>query len=223
MPLIITVANAKGGVGKSTITYCLACYYSERGASCAVLDEDIQQSISDAIEQFQERGDDVSVSLIDRTKLKSYKDLADPQKYPYDIIFIDSPPVLTTQLEAIYDLSDMILIPIKPSINDYNSLMRSKDYIKEAMNRNPDLLTAIVINMAVSSSTIQDNFREAFQDEDRIKVLKTQLAQRVIYTKYPLLTHSLFKTKDTAAKREMAELANEIYYTLEFSRKNKKS
>ena len=214
MSLIITVANAKGGVGKSTIAYCLACYYSERGASCAVLDEDIQQSISDAIEQFKDRGDPVSVSLIDRKKLKSYKDLTNEKKYPFDIIFIDSPPVLTTQLEAIYDISDMILIPIKPSINDFNSLMRSKDFIKEAMNKNPDLLTAIVINMAVTSSTIQDNFREAFEEEDRIKVLKTQLAQRVIYTKYPLLTHSLFKTKDTASKREMGELANEIYYML---------
>lgn len=214
MSLIITVANAKGGVGKSTIAYCLACYYSERGASCAVLDEDIQQSISDAIEQFKDRGDPVSVSLIDRKKLKSYKDLTNEKKYPYDIIFIDSPPVLTTQLEAIYNISDMILIPIKPSINDFNSLMRSKDFIKEAMNKNPDLLTAIVINMAVTSSTIQDNFREAFEEEDRIKVLKTQLAQRVIYTKYPLLTHSLFKTKDTASKREMGELANEIYYML---------
>ena len=214
MSLIITVANAKGGVGKSTIAYCLACYYSERGASCAVLDEDIQQSISDALEQFKERGDKVTVSLIDRKKLKSYKDLADTKKYPYDIIFIDSPPVLTTQLESIYDISDMILIPIKPSINDYNSLMRSKDFIKEAMDRNPNLITAIVINMVVTSSTIQDNFREAFQDEDRIKVLKTQLAQRVIYTKYPLLTHTLFKTKDTASKREMAALGDEIYYML---------
>jgi len=214
MPLIITVANAKGGVGKSTISYCLACYYSERGAACAVLDEDIQQSISDQIEQFKERGDDVTVSLIDRTKLKSFRDLSDSKKYPYDIIFIDSPPVLTTQLEAIYDISDMILIPIKPSINDYNSLMRSKDFIKEAMDRNPDLVTAIVINMAVASSTIQENFREAFQDEERIKVLKTQLAQRVIYTKYPLLTHSLFKTKDSGSKREMAALADEIYYML---------
>lgn len=214
MSLIITVANAKGGVGKSTIAYCLACYYSERGASCAVLDEDIQQSISDAIDQFKDRGDPVSVSLIDRKKLKSYKDLTNEKKYPYDIIFIDSPPVLTTQLEAIYDISDMILIPIKPSINDFNSLMRSRDFIKDAMNRNPELLTAIVINMAVTSSTIQENFREAFEEEDRIKVLKTQLAQRVIYTKYPLLTHSLFKTKDTASKREMSELANEIYYML---------
>lgn len=213
MALIITVANAKGGVGKSTIAYCLACYYSERGASCAILDEDIQQSISDSIETFRERGDDVSMELIDRTQLKSYTELADEEKYPYDIIFIDSPPVLTTQLESIYDVSDMILIPIKPSINDYNSLMRSKDFIKEAMERNPDLVTAIVINMAVSSSTVQDSFREALA-ADKIKILKAQLINRVIHTKYPLLTHSLFKTKDKEAKAEMAALGDEIYYML---------
>ena len=81
MALVITVANAKGGVGKSTIAYCLACYYSERSASCAILDEDIQQSISDSIETFKERGDKVSIDLIDRTKLKSYKDLQDEEKY----------------------------------------------------------------------------------------------------------------------------------------------
>jgi len=213
MALVITVANAKGGVGKSTIAYCLACYYSERSASCAILDEDIQQSISDSIETFKERGDKVSVDLIDRTKLKSYKDLQDEDKYPYDIIFVDSPPVLTTQLESIYDVSDMVLIPIKPSINDYNSFMRSKDYINEAMKRNPDLMTAIVINMAVRSSNVQDSFRDALA-EDNIKILKTQLANRVIHTKYPLLTHSLFNTKDKEAKAEMAALGDEIYYML---------
>lgn len=69
MAFIITVANAKGGVGKSTITYCLSCYYASRGAKVAILDEDIQQTITDDIETCRERGEDVPIGLITRLYL----------------------------------------------------------------------------------------------------------------------------------------------------------
>jgi len=212
MAFIITVANAKGGVGKSTIAYCLACYYSSRGAKIGILDEDIQQSITDNIETCLSRDEEVPITLIDKKSFKTYKELADREDL--DIIFVDTPPVLTTQLERIYEISDMILIPIKPSTSDYNSLMRSIDNLKEAMEQNKNLITAIVINMAVKSSKVQDSFREAFKWELRIKVLKAELANRVIHTKYILENYSLFNTSDSAAKQEMAALGDEIYYLL---------
>ncbi|MEO0685040.1 MAG: ParA family protein [Cyanobacteria bacterium J06649_11] len=212
MAFVISVANAKGGVGKSTVTYSLACYFAERGARIAILDEDIQQSISDIIEMCESRGEEVPIDLINKDDLKSYSDLRANEAY--DIIFVDTPPVLTTQLGDIYDVSDMVLIPIKPSANDYNSLMRSIDTLKEAMSRNENLVTAIAINMAVVSSKVQDSFREAFSGEKRIKVLKAELSNRVIHTKYILETYSIFKTSDKAAQREVAALGDEIYYML---------
>lgn len=212
MAFVISVANAKGGVGKSTLTYSLACYFSERGARIGILDEDIQQSITDIIEMCEDRGEEVPIRIIKKSDLGSYEDLATTEDL--DIIFVDTPPVLTTQLGDIYDVSDMVLIPIKPSANDYNSLMRSIDTLKEAMERNPELVTAIAINMAVVSSKVQDSFREAFGGEDRIKVLKAEVSNRVIHTKYILETYSLFKTKDKEAIREIAALGDEIYYML---------
>lgn len=212
MAFIITVANAKGGVGKSTVAYSLACYYAQRGATVAILDEDIQQTISDNISAWKEQEVDIPIHLIDKEQLDSYESLAELEEY--DIIFVDTPPVLTTQLEGIYDISDMVLIPIKPSTSDYNSLMRSIDTLKAAMERNKDMTTAIVINMAVKSSKVQDSFRAAFENESRIKVLKAELANRVIHTKYILETYTLFETKDKAAKAEMSALGDEIYYML---------
>lgn len=211
MAFIITVANAKGGVGKSTVTYGLACHYTQRGAKCAILDEDIQQTITDNLEIFTERGDDVKIDLIDKNKLSSYAAL---KELDYDIILVDTPPVLTTQLGDIYDISDMVLIPIKPSVDDYNSLMRSVGTLQEVMDRNKDLIVSIVMNMTVASSNIQDSFREGFADDKRIRVLKTELVNRVIHTKYKLYTNSIFKTKDTGAKREMSALGDEIYYLI---------
>lgn len=212
MAFIITVANAKGGVGKSTLTYSLACYFSNRGAKVGVLDEDIQQSITDIIEMCRDRGEDVPINIISRNSLKRYSDLVENEQY--DIVFIDTPPVLTTKLGDIYDVSDMVLIPIKPSANDYNSLMRSIDTLKEAMERNPELVTAIAINMSVVSSKVQNSFRQAFGEEKRIKVLDAEVSNRVIHTKYILDTYNLFDTKDEAAKREVAALGDEIYYML---------
>ncbi|MEO1517511.1 MAG: ParA family protein [Bacteroidota bacterium] len=212
MAFVITVANSKGGVGKSTVAYGLACYYAQRGAKVAILDEDIQQTITDNIETARDRGEEVPIDLLDKEQMSSYQKLSEESEY--DIIFVDTPPVLTTQIGSIYDVSDMILIPIKPSTNDYNSLMRSIDTLKEAMDRKPDLVTSIVINMAVKSSKVQDAFRQAFEAEERIKVLNTELANRVIYTKYLLDTYTLFKTNDKLAKQEMAALGDEIYYML---------
>ena len=82
------------------------------------------------------------------------------------------------------------------------------------MDRNPDLITSIVINMAVKSSKVQQAFREAFVAEERIKVLDTELANRVIYTKYLMNSYSIFKTNDKLAKQELAALGDEIYYML---------
>ena len=212
MAFVITVANAKGGVGKSTVAYALACYFSQRGATVGILDEDIQQTITDNIETCRARGEEVPIDIIDKKSLKSYSDLADNEDY--QIIFIDTPPVLTTELGSIYDVSDMVLIPIKPSTSDYNSLDRSIETLKDAMKRNPDMMTAIVINMAVKSSKVQDAFRQAFAKEKKIKVLDTELANRVIHTKYILDTYSLFKTDDKLARQEMAALGDEIYYLL---------
>ncbi len=212
MAFIITVANAKGGVGKSTLSYCLSCYYSKRGAKVAILDEDIQQTISDNIDTWTGQGVEVPITLIDKSNLGSYEELA--QNEDFDMIFIDTPPVLTTQLGNIYDISDMILIPIKPSTSDFNSFMRSIDTLKEAIQRNPDLVAAIVINMAVSGSTVQEAFRKHLDGEKGIKMLDTVLHQRVIHTKYLLESYSLFQSKDKEAKREMAALGDEIYYLL---------
>jgi hypothetical protein len=68
--------------------------------------------------------------------------------------------------------------------------------------------------MAVVSSKVQDSFREAFGGEERIKVLKAEVSNRVIHTKYILETYNLFNTKDKEAKREIAALGDEIYYML---------
>ena len=212
MAFIITVANAKGGVGKSTVAYGLACYYARRGASVAILDEDIQQTITDNIQSWEDNGTEVPITLLKKEKIGSYELLAESEEF--DLIFVDTPPVLTTQLEGIYDISDMVLIPIKPSTSDYNSLMRSIDTLKNAMNRNKNMMTAIVINMAVKSSTVQNSFREAFKAEKRIKVLDAELANRVIHTKYILDTYTLFETSDKSAKAEMSALGDEIYYLL---------
>ncbi|MEO0685323.1 MAG: ParA family protein [Cyanobacteria bacterium J06649_11] len=211
MPIVISVANAKGGVGKSTLAYCLGCYYAGRNAKVAILDEDIQQTITDNIEVCTDRGEEVPLTLIKKSTLKSYTDLASRDE---DIILVDTAPVETTSIASIYDVSDMVLIPIKPSTNDYNSLQRSLNTLREAMERNPDMIVAIVINMAVKSSTVQQAFRSAFEAEERIKVLNAELANRVIHTKYILETYSLFNTSDKMAKQEMAAVGDEIYYLL---------
>ena len=54
MPIIIAVAHQKGGVGKSTLAANLAAYFRKNGTDSAVVDADIQGSITNLVDTYGE-------------------------------------------------------------------------------------------------------------------------------------------------------------------------
>jgi chromosome partitioning protein len=89
MPLIITLAHQKGGVGKSTLSLNLYGYFSQNGYQCVLVDIDPQGSITSLLQVFDESG---NVKLIERTSFKSYAELEE-KIAGFDIVVIDTPSV----------------------------------------------------------------------------------------------------------------------------------
>jgi len=112
MPIIIAVAHQKGGVGKSTIAANLAAYFRTQGANSAIVDADIQGSITNLVETYGEDNVYGSIKLVPRHE---YNDFSDLQKRQEDILFIDTPPYLSTDLDEIFLISDYVLVPTKIS------------------------------------------------------------------------------------------------------------
>ncbi len=212
MPAIITLAHQKGGVGKSTIAMHLANYYAHNNVKCAIVDTDVQGSVSDAFDSFTEQKIETFVDLIRRKDFKNYSDLL--KRTEYELLVVDTPPILTHRLGDLFGISDLILIPMKPAVNDFFALNRTVKFVEDFLQVKPNIKTAIVLNMTVHGSVIQKDIREGLKDTP-ILVLDSEIGQRVDFMRCLLSVSSIFKTKNAKAKKEIASLGDEIYQLLQ--------
>jgi len=212
MPAIITIAHQKGGCGKSTLANNLAHFYALNDVNCALVDTDVQGSISDAFTSFEDRGMKSPVNLIRRQDFKNFDELLALNQY--DLLVIDTPPIMTTDLKDLYRISNFVLIPMKPAVNDFYALNRTVKFVEDYIAENQDVKTGIVLNMTVNSSDIQKQIREGLK-ETPIRILKSEVAQRVEFMRCLLYATSIFDTSDKKAKEEIETLGNEIYAILQ--------
>lgn len=119
---IVTVANAKGGSGKSTAVTLLAVQAVSDGARVAMVDLNVDQG--NLTQWWGRRGEPSNPALLnDYTNLvKDVRLLA--QQNAYDYLFFDTPPLVddTDVVEAAVALADVVIIPAKVGIFDLDSI-----------------------------------------------------------------------------------------------------
>ena len=134
-PIIITLSHQKGGVGKSTLAFNLAAYFQRQGDNCAVVDSDLQGTITEIFNNFSQDKETMSgVRLIRRDAFKDYKELLKLRQFA--LIVIDTPPYLSAELDHIYSISDFVLVPTKPSVKDYLAISKTINLVRAAKAAN---------------------------------------------------------------------------------------
>jgi chromosome partitioning protein len=212
MPLIIAVAHQKGGVGKSTLALNLTSFFARNGARSAVVDADAQGSITNLIHSFGEQGSYGSVSLIERKSFQTFADLAKIKDY--DVLLIDTPPYLSTNLNEIFQVADFVLVPTKPAVFDMFAIEGTIELINQAQKAKPSLKTGVVINMSAAGSKHVEEIKTYLRNKN-INVLATEIAKRVEFERCLLYTDSIFGGADEKAKDEITRLGNEIIARIE--------
>ena len=106
-----------------------------------------------------------------------------------------------------------MLVPTKPYVKDYLAISKTINLVKMAKAANPHVQTGVVINMTVQSSKFNSIIREELEKED-IRVLKTEIGQRVEFTRYELYAGSIFDTDDEKAQAEITALGKEVFAIL---------
>ena len=208
MPIIISVAHQKGGVGKSTLAYNLASYFVQRKDKCAIVDSDHQGTITDLFVSFGEDDKLGGIDLIQRNSISNYKALL--EKEEYDLIIIDTPPYISTEIVDIFNISDFILIPTKPAVNDFLAIDRTLDFAKKCKQDHPNVHLGIVINMAISGSKFTQDIRNELSNKN-VRVMDSEIGQRVEFTRYHLYTDTIYGTTDKKAQEEVSALGAEIF------------
>lgn len=186
---IISVIHQKGGVGKSTLTFNIACNLKD-SANVEIVDMDYQGSL------LKIRGiSEVPIHTADKLDELIKKDL--------DFLFIDTPPYLSENLPKLIKMSDAIIIPTKAGFFDFLAIESTIDLIKQTGGEDKSM---IVFNMVKPNTTLTSEIREKLTEYE-IKVADTKVSDLVAITRSGLVNG----VEDSEnAQNQINELTEEI-------------
>lgn len=111
---VITVAQQKGGSGKTTLAATLAVGLIREGASVALLDTDPQGSLGRWFMARRERLQDPGMELSTASAWGvSYE--CDKLRRSVDFVIIDTPPKVDSDLRPALRAADLVIVPVAPS------------------------------------------------------------------------------------------------------------
>ena len=116
---VIAVASQKGGSGKTTLAGHLAVQAEMAGQGpVALVDTDPQGSLS---EWWNER--EAETPLFARTTVERLgADIGRMEKMGIKLLFVDTPPAITSTIANVIGLADLLIIPTRPSPHDLRAV-----------------------------------------------------------------------------------------------------
>ncbi len=159
MTVVITVAQQKGGSGKTTLVASLAAAWAA-SRRVAVLDIDPQQSLSrwHALRAARPATKLPAIPAITLSSAAGWRlgGQIDSLRKTHDVLLIDSPPQVDTDARLAIRAADLVLVPIQPSPPD---LWAAEATLKLAADEKRR--ASIVLNRAPASSRLRTSVEAA--------------------------------------------------------------
>jgi len=210
---VIGILNAKGGVGKTTLTACLAVHAAkEARKKVAVVDLDPQSSYSD---WYKRRGSPDNPDLYRGCDRASDAVEALELTSPYDLLLFDGPPGALLVTEDAVKVSTLVIIPIRASGLDLSS---SRDVIHLCQECGKPFL--IVINATRKGDNRLVAEAKSLLFSWNLPIAETVLVHRVQYIN-AITTGKTGPEKDTAARDEISKLWAEVEVALRKAAKSR--
>lgn len=199
--IAIAVLNTKGGVGKTTLTACLAVRAAKDGRVC-VVDLDSQGSYSD---WYKRRGAPDNPALFTGEDRASDAVEALALNAPYEWVFLDGPPgsILTTQ-DAVA-AATLVLIPMRASALDLAASQDCVQICKEATKPFLCVLNSVAPQQVDKLAASARNMLMTYN----VPIAETSVVQRVAYVN-AMTTGKVGPEKDAKAAAEIDALWVEI-------------
>jgi chromosome partitioning protein len=128
---VITIAQQKGGAGKTTLAAHLAIAWAGQGGSVALVDIDPQGSLAAWHALRAERFD--GKSGIDFAAITGWRTAAEVERRArdHDIVVIDSPPHAETEAKLAIRAARLVVMPVQPSPMDVWATKPTLDLAKQ--------------------------------------------------------------------------------------------
>lgn len=210
--MVISVTNLKGGVGKSTLSRNIAVYFAQQGLKSCIVDTDLEQRTTcDWLERRSEEATHVPVFPMTTVQALP-KDISTHEKDGYNMIVIDGVPQLDVVATRTILLSDLLLIPITPSIDDLKSFERFLTRFEEVKIHRESIPAFVVLNKFSGRNNEDIEMQEAISlfSEYGITPLTTTVADRVAHRRASKYGLTAYEWEDKKAKEEIANLGGEL-------------
>lgn len=206
---ILTVAQQKGGAGKTTLAAHLATSWARAGHKVGIIDIDPQASLT---KWFAERARNRDAAAIELRCVAGWRVKAEIEKLAklVDLVLVDSPPHAETESKIAVRAADLVLVPAQPSPMDLWATKATLDLARS--EKRPAL---IVLNRMPARGRLADQMRAKFAELGS-PVAETGLGSRVAYAAALLEGLGIAEYQPSGpAAAEMAALAAEILNRLD--------
>lgn len=213
---IITVANQKGGAGKTTVAMQLGGTLGRQGYRVLIIDADpqgtAQRWAASADEQEPFPAAVVGLSAAGgKVHQEARKHTAD-----YDFLIIDCPPAVDSPVpQSALMISNLVLVPMVPSPADLWAAKGIQRLIENAQDFNDSLRARLLLNMLQPQTSLGREAEELLEDFGLAR-MTTSLGLRQAYRHsqlYGSTVHAL--ERQAKAVHETDALANEVIAILE--------
>jgi chromosome partitioning protein len=204
--MVITVAQQKGGAGKTTLAAHLAAAWAGAGMRVALVDIDPQASLA-AWHKTREERLGAGKTGIDFAAITGWRVQGEVERQArdHDIVLIDGPPHAETEARIAVRSADLVVIPVQPSPMDVWATKPTLD-----MARAEKVPAMLVLNRVPPRANLTDTMM-AKLDALSAAIADSRVGNRVAFATALFEGRGITESgKGTRAAEEITALADEI-------------
>lgn len=202
---VITIAQQKGGAGKTTLAAQLAAAFVKAGGKVAVIDIDPQKSLAGwhgVRSSALDNGGGIGLTEVAGWRLSTELERL---RAAHDWIIIDSPPHAETDAKAAIRAADLILVPVQPSPMDLWAIGPTLDAARKEKRQ-----AVLVLNRMPPRGNLPDRIVADLAKLD-VPVADSRLGSRVAFAASMMNGMGVVETQPrSTAAREIRALADEV-------------